>query len=68
MHGMGDMAHNSVGGLIGNKFSGSIIDQRGVGFMVLISMILDSVSFAVMMTFGPVHRRWKRKQGIDSAD
>ena len=68
MHGVGDMAHNSVGGLLGNKFSGTIIDQHGVGVMVLISMILDSISFAVMMTFGPVHRRWKRKQGIDSAD
>lgn len=67
MHGVGDMAHNSVGGLLGNKFSGSIIDQRGVGSMVMLSMILDAVSFAVMMTFGPVHRRWKRKQGIDSA-
>ena len=66
MHGVGDMAHNSVGGLLGNKFSGGIIDQRGVGFMVLISMILDAVSFAVMMAFGPVHRRWQRKQGIDS--
>lgn len=67
MHGMGDMAYNSAGGLIGNKFSGAIIDQRGAGFMVLISMILDAVSFGVMLTFGPIHRRWKRKQGIDRA-
>ncbi len=68
MHGMGDMAHNSAGGLLGNKFSGSIIDQRSVSFMVMISMILDAVSFACLMTFGPIHRRWKRKQGIDRAD
>ena len=68
MHGVGDMAYSSLGGLAGNKFSGSIIDQMGVRVMVLISLILDSVSFAVMLTLGPVHRRWKRKQGIDSAE
>ena len=67
MHGMGDMAYNSVGGLIGNKFSGTIIDQRGVGFMVMLSMLLDAVSFALLLTFGPIHRRWKQWRGIDRA-
>ena len=67
MHGVGDMAHNSFGGLLGNKFSGTVIDRMGVGTMVLISLILDCASFAAMLTFGPLQRCWKRKQGIDSA-
>jgi len=67
MHGVGDMAYSSVGGLVGNQFSGRIIDQMGVPFMVLISAVLNSVSFALLLLFGPLRRREKRSQGIDIA-
>lgn len=67
MHGVGDMAYNSLGGLVGNQFSGQIIDRMGVSFMVLISTILEAVSFVLLLLFGPLQRRKKRRQGIDSA-
>lgn len=67
MHGVGDMAYNSIGGLVGNKCSGDIIDRMGVSFMVMLSLLLEAVSFAMLMLFGPVRRIRNRKQGIDSA-
>ena len=67
MHGVGDMAYNSLGGLVGNQFSGQIIDQMGVSFMVMLSAILDTVSFALLLLFGPLQKHEKRRQGIDSA-
>jgi len=34
---------------------------------VLISAVLNSVSFALLLLFGPLRRREKRSQGIDIA-
>lgn len=66
MHGVGDMAYSSLGGLVGNQFSGRIIDRMGVSFMVMISVILEAISFGLLLLFGPLRRREKRSQGIDS--
>ena len=65
MHGVGDMAYNSLGGLVGNQCFGGIVDRRGVSFVVMLSLILDAASFGLLTLFGPMQR--KQKQGIDSA-
>ena len=48
VHSLGDMAYLNFGGLVGNQMSGILIDSKGVGFMLAVSMCIQVVGLAVM--------------------
>ena len=48
VHGLGDMAYLNFGGLVGNQVSGVLIDSRGVGFMLTVSLCVQVIGLAVM--------------------
>ncbi len=66
MQGIGDMAYTNAGGLISSRLAGGIIDGRGVGALLGLSLTLEAVSFALMTTFGRLQKK-SAKETIDSA-
>jgi MFS family permease len=57
MQGIGDMAYTNAGGLISSRLAGGIIDGRGVGALLGLSLTLEAISFAMMTSFSKLRKR-----------
>jgi len=57
VHGLGDMAYLNFGGLVGNQVSGLLIDSRGVRFMLVVSLCVQTVAMFVLSTLKHAMRR-----------
>ena len=66
MQGIGDMAYTNAGGLISSRLAGGIIDGRGVGALLGLSLTLEAISFGMMTTFGKLQKK-SAKETIDTA-
>ena len=48
VHGLGDMAYLNFGGLVGNQVSGLLIDSKGVKFMLVVSLGVQTAGVALL--------------------